>query len=185
MEPLITSTIAVTIAEMGDKTQLLALVLAAKFRNKWAIVLGILVATVLNHFASAAIGAWTGSALPEDWLRWVLAASFFAVALWMLIPDQDEEAPSKYDRYGAFTATLILFFFAEIGDKTQIATVLLAAEYSSIILVSIGTTLGMLAANLPVIWAGEWLIKKIPLRLINVIAAILFAIFGVLALIAS
>ncbi|WP_119395958.1 TMEM165/GDT1 family protein [Salinibius halmophilus] len=183
MEPLITSTIAVTIAEMGDKTQLLALVLAAKFRNKLAIVSGILVATVLNHFASAAIGAFAGSALPEDWLRWVLAASFFAVALWMLIPDKDEDASGKYDQYGAFIATTLLFFFAEIGDKTQVATVLLAAEYNSIVLVSIGTTLGMLAANLPVIWAGEWLIKKIPLRLINIVAALLFAVFGTLALI--
>ncbi len=183
MESLYVPTLIVALAEIGDKTQLLALLLAARFRRPWPIICGILVATLANHFAAGAIGNWVASFFEPTSLRWILAASFVAVALWTLVPDQldDDEAPSL-KRYGPFLTTLIAFFLAEMGDKTQVATVMLAAQYPHFILVIIGTTLGMLIANVPVVLVGNFAAERLPLTLIRRLAA---AAFGALALYAG
>ncbi|MCU4675172.1 TMEM165/GDT1 family protein [Catenovulum sp. 2E275] len=182
MEALFTSTLSVAIAEMGDKTQLLSLLLAAKFRNKLAIVMGILVATLINHAVSAWFGVWLAKFLQDGWGVWLLGGSFIAVGLWLLIPDKDEETDNRFDKYGAFVVSAILFFVAEIGDKTQIATVLLGAQFQSTLMVTIGTTVGMLLANVPVIYAGDKLMKKIPLNLTRLIAAAIFIIVGIVSI---
>jgi len=182
MEAFLSSTLAVAIAEIGDKTQLLSLFLITRFSRKRAIVLGILIATLVNHGLSALLGDWLGTVVPADWARWLIGGSFIVVGLWMLIPDKDDTGPSRFETLGAFWATLILFFIAEIGDKTQIATVLLAAEFQSTLWVTLGTTLGMLIANVPVIMAGQWLMQRLPVKAAHIIASVLFIAFGVWSL---
>ena len=186
MEAFLFSTGIVALAEMGDKTQLLSLVLAARFRKPWPIVLGILVATLANHALAGAVGAWVTGVLGPDVLRWVLGISFLAMAAWMLIPDKlDEDDSAKVSRFGVFGTTLVAFFLAEMGDKTQIATVMLAAKYSNAYLwVVAGTTLGMLLANAPVVWLGERMMRVVPVRVVHVTSALIFAALGAFALLA-
>lgn len=164
MEILLSSTAAVTIAEIGDKTQLLSLFLASRFRERYAIIAGILAATLFNHAASAWLGVWLLELLPPQAAPWIISGSFFLIALWLLIPDKQGDSSGSLDRYGAFIATTILFFLVEIGDKTQIATVVLAAKYNETLMVVVGTTLGMMLANVPVVFAGNWLMDRLPLN---------------------
>jgi putative Ca2+/H+ antiporter (TMEM165/GDT1 family) len=177
------SAVAVTLAEMGDKTQLLTLFLTLKFRNKWAIVLAIVLATLVNHGLSAWFGVWLGDRLElwlsDGWIDWLLAGSFMAMGLWVLIPDKDDGGESRFLAFGAFFATLVLFSLAELGDKTQVATVLLAAEWQQPMLVTLGTTLGMLIANVPVIWFGQALLQRIPLDRVRYVTSICFFAGGV------
>ncbi len=176
MESFYIPTLIVALAEIGDKTQLLALLLAARYRRPLPIIWGIVVATLVNHAAAGAIGNWVSSLVSPAALSWTLAASFAAVALWTLVPDKlEEEEASRGRRFGPFVATLIAFFLAEMGDKTQVATVMLAAQYPDFILVIIGTTLGMLIANVPVVLAGNFAADRMPLTLIRRIAAVCFA----------
>ncbi len=185
MEAFLVSTSIVALAEMGDKTQLLALVLAARFRKPWPIVLGILVATLANHALAGAVGSWVTTVLGPEALRWVLGLSFIAMAVWMLIPDKlDDEGESKGLRLGVFGTTVVAFFLAEMGDKTQIATVMLAAQYHAYLWVVAGTTLGMMIANAPVVWLGDRLVKKVPIRLVHIISAVIFLVLGLVALFA-
>jgi len=179
MDAFLASTLAVAVAEIGDKTQLLSLFLVARYARRMPIVLGILVATVLNHALSAWLGAWVSSWIPQKWLPWILAASFVAIALWLLVPDKDDSAGSRFLGMGAFAATTVMFFLAEIGDKTQVATVVLAARYTETLWVIIGTTVGMLLANIPVILAGGWLMERMPLATARVSASVLFVILAV------
>ena len=173
------STGTVALAEIGDKTQLLALLLAARFRKPWPIALGILAATLLNHAASAWLGAEVSALLSPGLLRWLVAASFAAVALWTLKPDRLDAGSEQLPAHGAFVATCIAFFLAEIGDKTQVATVLLATKYSPLWEVVAGTTLGMLVANLPVVWLGHRFADRLPLTAARWIAAAVFAALAV------
>ena len=184
MEAFLVSTGIVGLAEMGDKTQLLALVLAAKFRRPWPIVLGILVATIVNHAMAGALGAWVTTFLGAQTLRWILGISFIAMAGWMLIPDKlgEGDLDKKPPRFGVFGTTVFVFFLAEMGDKTQIATVMLAARYDAYFWVVAGTTLGMMLANAPVVWLGSRFMHLIPLRLVHIVSALVFAVLGVLAL---
>ncbi len=182
MDALLYSFTGVAIAEIGDKTQLLSLFLAARFRSKIAICLGILVATLLNHAVSAWLGAWAAQFIPVSWQAPLLGASFIVVALWLLIPDKDDSEENSWLKYGAFAASCLLFFVAEIGDKTQIATVLLAATYPETWLVILGTTLGMLAANVPVVYFGAMLMAKIPLSMARKAACGVFFLIGVLTI---
>lgn len=185
MEAFLISTGIVALAEMGDKTQLLSLVLAARFRKPWPIVLGIFVATLANHALAGAVGTWVTQALGPDVLRWVLGGSFIAMAIWMLIPDKlDEGDAVTKPRFGVFGATLIAFFLAEMGDKTQVATVMLAAQYQAWAAVVAGTTLGMMIANAPVVWFGERITRRVPIRLVHGIGAVIFLGLGVWALLA-
>ncbi|WP_407312489.1 TMEM165/GDT1 family protein [Pseudomonas sp. nanlin1] len=182
LESLLIPTAVVALAEIGDKTQLLALVLAARFRKPWPIIAGIVAATLANHAAAGAVGAWFSTFFSDAVLHWILAASFAATALWTLVPDKlDDEDASTARRFGPFLTTLIAFFLAEIGDKTQIATVMLAAQYPHLWLVIIGTTVGMLLANVPVVLAGNFAAEKLPLTMIRRLAA---AAFFVLAFVA-
>ena len=168
---------------MGDKTQLLAMLLAAKFRRPWPIVAGILVATLANHALAGAVGQWVADAIGPQWLRWIIGASFLAMAVWMLIPDKlDDEGEGQAGRLGVFGTTVVAFFLAEMGDKTQIATVMLAAQYQAWAWVVAGTTLGMMLANAPVVWLGERITRRVPIRLVHGISAVLFAALGVAAL---
>ena len=185
LEALLVSTAVVAVGELGDKTQLLSLVLAARFQKPWPIVAGILVATLANHALAGLAGNWVRSAVPEDVLRWLLALSFFAVAAWALKPDKldDDDAPPA-SRWGVFAATTVAFFIAEIGDKTQIATVMLAAKFESLVAVVLGTTLGMLVVNVPTVFLGNAASAKIPFRLVRIVAAALFAGLGVWVLLA-
>ena len=175
---VLASTLVVALAEIGDKTQLLSLLLAIKFRNKLAIVMGILVATLLNHAASAWLGVWLGESLNSwmnsDLARWLLAGGFIAMALWILIPDKEDDDTDTHQAWGAFLATTFLFFLAEIGDKTQVATVLLGAEFSSVLWVTVGTTLGMMLANVPVVIFGEQLMRRMPMKAAHYLTSILF-----------
>jgi putative Ca2+/H+ antiporter (TMEM165/GDT1 family) len=182
MEAFLISTGVVALAEIGDKTQLLALVLAAKYCRPVPIILGILVATLLNHAAAGVVGAWLAAWLGEELLRWILGLSFIAMAFWMLVPDKLDDEDTKPARFGVFLSTLIAFFVVEIGDKTQIATVALAAKYSSLIAVVGGTTLGMMLANVPAVLLGEVAAKKLPMRLVHGVAATIFAVLGLLVL---
>ena len=167
---------------MGDKTQLLAMLLAIKFRKPAPIILGILVATLLNHATAGLLGAWVARALGPDVLRWVIGVSFIAMAAWMLVPDKIDDEAAKPSRFGAFGTTLITFFLAEMGDKTQLATVALAARYEDLVAVVAGTTLGMMIADVPAVFAGDKLAKKVPMRLVHAVAAAIFALLGVLTL---
>ena len=183
MEAFLISTGIVALAEMGDKTQLLSLVLAARFRKPWPIVLGILVATLANHALAGAVGSWVTTVLGPDVLRWVLGLSFIAMAVWMLIPDKlDDDEGDDAPRMGVFMTTLVAFFLAEMGDKTQIATVMLAAQYNAWAWVVAGTTLGMMLANAPVVWLGDAITQRVPIRLVHLVSAVIFAVLGALAL---
>jgi Ca2+/H+ antiporter, TMEM165/GDT1 family len=184
LESFFVSTGIVALAEIGDKTQLLALVLAARFRRPWPIAWGILLATLLNHAAAAAVGAWAGDFLHGPYGRWLLALSFFAVALWALIPDALAEENVGTRKAGAFLTTLVCFFLVEIGDKTQVATVALAATYEAIAPVVLGTTLGMMIANVPAVLIGDRAATRLPLRLIRGFAAAAFAALGFFVLLA-
>lgn len=183
LEAFLVSTGIVGLAEMGDKTQLLALVLAARFRRPAPIILGILVATLVNHGLAGALGAWITSAISADVLRWILGLSFLAMAGWMLIPDKIEVEEDQQPRFGVFGATLIAFFLAEMGDKTQIATIALAAQYAAFYSVVLGTTFGMMIANVPAVLVGDKVAGKLPLKLIHGVAAGIFAVLGVLAIV--
>jgi putative Ca2+/H+ antiporter (TMEM165/GDT1 family) len=179
MEAFLLSAGIVALAEIGDKTQLLALVLACRFRKPWPIILGILAATLLNHAFAGALGAWLMRIVDPVYLRWILAVSFIAMAAWMLVPDKYEEAAQeKAPRHGIFLTTLIAFFFLEMGDKTQIATIALAAKYSNLAAVVAGTTLGMMVANVPAVLLGDVAAKKLPLKLVHAIAATIFLVLG-------
>lgn len=186
MEAFLVSTGIVALAEIGDKTQLLALLLAARFRKPWPIVLGIFVATIANHAMAGALGAWVTTELSPQVLRWTLGASFIAMAVWMLIPDKlNDDADKQSPRFGVFGTTVVLFFLAEMGDKTQIATVMLAARYDAYLAVVAGTTLGMMLANAPVVWLGERVTRLLPLRTVHIVSALIFLGLGLLALFAS
>ena len=181
LDSLLVPTAIVALAEIGDKTQLLALILAARFRKPWPIIAGIVAATLANHAAAGAVGAWVGSFFSNATLHWILAACFTATALWTLVPDKMDDDVSTARKFGPFLTTLIAFFLAEIGDKTQIATVMLAAQYPELWLVIIGTTAGMLIANVPVVLAGNFAADKLPLTLIRRLAASAFFILAIVA----
>jgi putative Ca2+/H+ antiporter (TMEM165/GDT1 family) len=174
MQALLISTLVVALAEIGDKTQLLALVLAARYRKPWPIILGILVATLANHALSAWMGAWLAGLLSPDVLRWGVALCFLAVAIWALVPDRLDEGESGSSPHGAFIATLVAFFLVEIGDKTQVATVVLAANHEPLWQVIAGTTLGMMLANAPVVLLGAKFAHRLPLKAARLVAAALF-----------
>lgn len=179
MEAFLVSTGVVALGEMGDKTQLLAIVLAAKYRKPWPIVGGILLATVLNHALAGAVGAWVAHAMGPELLRWVLGGSFLAMAVWMLVPDQvDDEVPGGDRHWGVFFTTVLAFFLAEMGDKTQIATVALAARYPEWMAVVAGTTAGMMAANVPAVFMGEAIARRVSMKVVHAIAAVIFAVVG-------
>ena len=184
MQAFLVSTGIVALSEMGDKTQLLAIVLAATFRRPLPIIGGILAATLLNHAAAGAVGGWVAQALGPDILRWVIGLSFLAMAGWMMIPDKiDADTAGRLRRYGVFGTTFIAFFLAEMGDKTQIATVALAARYTGeIVAVVLGTTFGMMLANVPAVFLGDRIAQRVPMRLVHGIAAAIFALLGVLTL---
>ena len=180
---ILISTGVVALAEMGDKTQLLAFLLAARFKKPVPIILGILLATIVNHGFAGALGAWITTLLSPNTLGWILGISFIAMAIWTLKPDEIEEDEAKIaGRFGVFGATTITFFLAEMGDKTQIATVALAANYSSVILVVIGTTLGMMIADVPAVFIGTKFAQKVSMKLVHGIAAAVFAILGIITL---
>lgn len=189
MEAFFSSTFAVAIAEIGDKTQLLALFLAARYGRPFMISLGVFAATIFNHALSAWFGSLIADVIPAHWIPWIISASFIAIAIWLLIPDQEDENMGKFAHYGPFAATLVLFFLAEIGDKTQIATVVLAAKYNENLMMTLavigGTTLGMLLANVPVIFAGKWLMDKMPLNIARKVAFVLFLALAVVTLVAG
>lgn len=182
MEAFLVSTGIVALAEMGDKTQLLSLLLAAKFRRPVPIILAILAATLLNHAFAGAIGNWITSLIGKDLLRWILGLSFLAMAGWTLIPDKLDDVDAKPARFGVFGTTLIAFFLAEMGDKTQVATIALAARYSAFYTVVAGTTLGMMLANVPAVLLGSKITQAVSLKLVHAVAAAIFAILGLLTL---
>lgn len=182
MEAVLLSLTVVAAAEIGDKTQLLALLLAAKFRKPAQVVAGIFVATILNHGIAAGLGVAVAQWLGPEMLRWIIGASFIGMAAWTLVPDKIDDEPRMWDRAGPFIATTISFFLVEIGDKTQVATVALGARYGDLIGVTTGTTLGMLIADVPAVFIGGAMADRLPLKLVRTIAAALFAIMGVLAL---
>ncbi|BDU59482.1 UPF0016 family membrane protein [Limnohabitans sp. MORI2] len=186
MEAFLISTGIVALAEIGDKTQLLSLVLAARFRKPWPIVWGILVATLANHALAGGLGAWVTQLMGPTALRWVLGVSFLAMAAWMLVPDElDDDDAEVTPKFGVFGTTVVAFFLAEMGDKTQIATVMLAAEYPSWLWVVAGTTLGMMLANAPVVWFGERITRLLPLMWVHRLSAAVFVVLGVLVLLGS
>ncbi|MEN3366238.1 MAG: Ca2+/H+ antiporter, family [Burkholderiales bacterium] len=185
MEAFLISTGIVALAEIGDKTQLLAFILASKFRKPLPIVLGILVATLANHGFAGALGSWITSLVEPQTMRWVLGLSFIAMAIWTLIPDKFDEDDAKLARFGVFGTTLVAFFLAEMGDKTQVATVALAAQYNALIAVVAGTTLGMMIANVPAVLLGDRIANRMPVRLVHMVAAAIFAILGVATLLGA
>lgn len=185
MESFLVSTGIVALAEIGDKTQLLAFILAAKFRKPVPIIIGILLATLANHGFAGALGAWITSLVAPEAMRWVLGLSFIGMAIWTLIPDKFDEDEAKLARFGVFGTTLIAFFLAEMGDKTQVATVALAAQYHAFVPVVAGTTLGMMIANVPAVLLGNRIADKMPVRLVHMIAAAIFAILGVATLLGA
>lgn len=178
MEAFLISTGIVALAEIGDKTQLLAFILAAKFRKPIPIVLGILVATIANHAFAGALGAWLTSLVSPQTLRWILGISFITMAIWTLIPDKFDEDEAKLAKFGVFGTTLVAFFLAEMGDKTQVATVALAAQYHNFFYVVAGTTLGMMIANVPAVLLGDKIAQRMPVRAVHAVAAAIFAILG-------
>lgn len=186
IESLLVSTGVVALAEIGDKTQLLAFLLAARFKKPVPIILGILAATVVNHGLAGAVGAWITHSISPDILRWVLGTSFIGMAIWTMIPDKIEDEETQVaKRFGVFGATLITFFLAEMGDKTQIATIAMAAHYADPLLVVIGTTLGMLIADVPAVFVGDKLANKIPMKLVHSVAAAVFAVLGIATLLGA
>jgi putative Ca2+/H+ antiporter (TMEM165/GDT1 family) len=182
LEAFLISTLVVAIGEIGDKTQLLALLLSARFRRPVPIILGILCATLLNHALAGLLGGWIRDSIGPDTLRWGLGVSFLAIAAWALKPDKIDEEPQPIGKYGAFAVTLVAFFLAEIGDKTQIATVALAARFDSLVAVVLGTTTGMLLADVPAVFLADRASTRIPFKAIRYIAAALFAAMGIAAL---
>ena len=182
MEALLVSIGLVTLAEIGDKTQLLSLLLAARYRRPAPIIFGILVATALNHALAAALGSWITGAVGPQTLRWVLGLSFIAMAAWMVVPDRFDGMTGGVERFGVLGTTLVAFFLAEMGDKTQVATVALAAKYSAYAAVVTGTTAGMMIANVPAVLLGDRVARRMPVRLIHLAAAAIFAAMGILAL---
>ena len=185
MEAFLVSAGIVALAEIGDKTQLLAFILAGKFRRPTPIILGILVATLANHAFAGALGSWITSAIGPQTLRWVLGVSFLAMAVWTLIPDKLDESDARIAPYGVFGATFVAFFLAEMGDKTQVATIALAARYQSLVSVVAGTTLGMMIANVPAVLLGDRIAHRIPVRLVHGIAAAIFALLGIATLLGA
>jgi putative Ca2+/H+ antiporter (TMEM165/GDT1 family) len=185
LEAFLVSTGIVALAEIGDKTQLLSFILAARFRKPWPIVLGILVATLANHALAGALGTWITSLLGPQALRWVLGLSFLAMAVWILVPDEFDEKDAKLPHLGVFGATLVAFFLAEMGDKTQIATVALAAQYQAFVAVVAGTTFGMMIANVPAVMLGDRIAHILPIKLVHGIAAAIFAVLGVATLLGA
>jgi len=186
MEPLLVSTGVVALAEIGDKTQLLAFILAARFKKPVPIILGILAATIVNHGLAGALGAWITSAISPEILRWVLGLSFIGMAVWTMIPDKIEDEETQVAmKFGVFGATLITFFLAEMGDKTQIATVAMVAHYAAPLMVVMGTTLGMLVADVPAVFLGDKFANKIPMKLVHSIAAAIFALLGIATLLGA
>lgn len=186
MESLFVSTGVVALAEIGDKTQLLAFLLAARFKKPLPIIAGILVATLLNHGLAGALGAWITALLRPEVLRWVLGLSFVGMAVWTMIPDKIEEEETQVaQRFGVFGATLVTFFLAEMGDKTQVATVAMAAHFANPYLVVAGTTLGMLIADVPAVFVGDKLATRIPMKLVHAIAAALFMVMGIATLLGA
>ena len=185
MEALLISTAVVALAEIGDKTQLLALILVTRFRAPWPIVAGIAVATLANHALAGALGAWLTNVVGPDALRWVIGLSFLAMAVWTLIPDSAPEDSAVRPRGGIFVATAIAFFLVEMGDKTQVATVALAAQFENLLAVVAGTTMGMLVANAPVVFAGDALLKRIPLGAVRIVAAASLAAMGIYVLVSG
>ena len=186
MESVLVSTGVVALAEIGDKTQLLAFILAARFKKPLPIILGILVATLVNHGIAGALGAWITATISPEILRWVLGLSFIGMAIWTLVPDKIEDEETQIaQRLGVFGATLVTFFFAEMGDKTQIATVAMAAHYATPVLVVIGTTLGMLIADVPAVFVGDKLASRTPMKLVHAVAAMIFALLGIATLLGA
>ncbi|THD80694.1 MAG: TMEM165/GDT1 family protein [Phenylobacterium sp.] len=185
LEPFFTSTAVVAIGEIGDKTQLLAIVLAAKFRKPWPIIAGVLGATILNHTLAATVGYLVSDWLSGRWFRVAVGAAFIAMAAWALIPDKEDESAADRTHGGVFLTTLVSFFFVEIGDKTQIATSLLAARYHQIAMVAAGTTIGMLIADVPAIFLGEAVTRIVPLNVVRMVAAAIFGLIGVWVLLAA
>ena len=185
MESFLVSTGIVALAEIGDKTQLLAFILAAKFRRPVPIIVGILLATIANHGFAGALGAWITSLVAPGTLRWVLGLSFVGMAVWTLIPDKFDEEEAKLARFGVFGTTLVAFFLAEMGDKTQVATVALAAQYHAFVPVVLGTTLGMMIANVPTVLLGDRIADSMPVRLVHMIAAAIFAVLGAATLLGA
>ena len=182
MEALFTSILVVALAEIGDKTQLLSLLLAARHKKPLPIVFGILVATLANHALAGALGEWLRSLFSPAALRWIVGVSLLAIAAWTLKPDKLDDQVKESTRYGVFALTCVVFFLAEMGDKTQIATIVLAAKYHALALVVVGTTLGMMIANVPVVLFGSAASQRIPFRTMRLIAALLFAVLGSAAL---
>ena len=183
LESLLVSTLVVAIAEIGDKTQLLAIVLACRFRKPWPIIAGILVATMANHALAALAGYWISSFLQGFWFKVLIALGFLAMAAWALIPDkEDEDAADRSSRLGVFATTVISFFLVEMGDKTQVATAALAARFHAVLLVAAGTTIGMMLANVPAVFLGDKVTKVVPLRYVRWATAAIFAVLGLLAL---
>lgn len=182
MEAFLVSTMVVGLAEIGDKTQILSLMLAARFRRPVPIIFGILLATIANHAVAGLAGTYFGDLLSGPWLRWILGLSFLSVAVWALFPDKYESNDKAIGRAGAFMSTLVAFFLAEIGDKTQIATVGLAARFEQFYPVVMGTTLGMMLANIPAVLLGRRMADKLPVKAIRIVAALVFAVIGVLTL---
>lgn len=185
MDAFIISTAIVALAEIGDKTQLLAFVLAARFRKPWPIIVGILVATLANHGMAGALGAWVTTLVDPAVLRWILGLSFIAMAAWVLIPDKFNESQGTHTRYGVFGTTLIMFFLVEFGDKTQIATVALASQFQNLAAVVIGTTLGMMIANVPAVLLGENAAQRLSIRLVRGVAAAAFLLLGLATLLST
>lgn len=186
MESFLVSTGVVALAEIGDKTQLLAFLLAARFKKPLPIMLGILVATLINHGLAGFLGAWITATVSPEILRWILGLSFIGMAIWTMIPDEIEQEETLIaGKFGIFGATLITFFLAETGDKTQIATITMAAHYGTPFMVVMGTTLGMLIADIPAVFAGEKLATRIPMKLVHSIAATVFALLGVATLLGA
>ena len=185
MEAFLISTGIVALAEIGDKTQLLAFILAANFKKPVPIILGILAATLVNHGFAGALGEWITSLVSPQIMRWILGGSFIAMALWILVPDQFDEDDAKLAKYGVFVTTLIAFFLAEMGDKTQIATIGLAAKYNNLIAVVAGTTLGMMIANVPAVIFGEKIANRIQPKIVHRIAAVIFFVLGVATLLGA
>lgn len=178
MEAFLTSTAVVSLAEIGDKTQLLAILLATRFKKPVPIILGILVATLANHALAALVGVKVASVLDSEWFRYAIGAAFVAMAAWTLIPDKFDDDDAPKDGAGAFLTTLVAFFFVEMGDKTQVATIALGAQYQSLLWVTMGTTLGMMIANVPAIFLGQELLKRVNLDTVRKVAALLFLVIG-------
>jgi putative Ca2+/H+ antiporter (TMEM165/GDT1 family) len=185
MQAFLISTAVVALAEIGDKTQLLAFVLAARFRKPIPIILAILAATLFNHAGAAAIGAWLTTLMSPMTLRWVLGASFLAMAVWILVPDKLDDNDTEVGRGSVFVATFVAFFMAEMGDKTQIATIALAAQYQSVVAVVAGTTLGMMIANVPAVLVGHQLAGRLPVKWVHRVAAAIFAAVGLATLLGA